>query len=254
MVEGKFNENTRVQVPAALHLVRLGYTYLAGIKDDEYNADTNILTKVFIRSIRRINPDISEADAQTLLADIVRILGNDDLGREFYGKLSSISGVKLVDFENPANNEWHVTTEFTCEDKETGDNFRPDITCFLNGLPLAFIEVKKPNNAEGIMAEKDRINDRMIEALRTRFDGKFAEIGSSVSIASGHADDLRETQLSFTGLTAEGAATENVPMLSGRSFSEEDVIGKRRVAIVPENFLKVYYKLDLLLFHRGFLY
>ena len=91
------------------------------------------------------------------------------------------------------------------------------------------------------MAEKDRINDRMIEALRTRFDGKFAEIGSSVSIASGHADDLRETQLSFTGLTAEGAATENVPMLSGRSFSEEDVIGKRRVAIVPENFLKVYF-------------
>lgn len=161
MAEGKFNENTRVQVPAALHLVRLGYTYLAGIKDDDFNADTNILTKIFLRSIKRINPDLSDADAMVVLSDVIRILGNDDLGREFYEKLSSVSGIKLIDFDNPDNNEWHVTTEFTCEDRETGDNFRPDITCFLNGLPLAFIEVKKPNNSEGIMAEKDRIEARM---------------------------------------------------------------------------------------------
>ena len=153
MAEGKFNENTRVQVPAALHLVRLGYSYLAGIKDADFNADTNILTKVFIRSIKRINPELSESEANTILTDIVRILGNDDLGREFYAKLSSISGIKLIDFANPDNNEWHVTTEFTCEDKESGDNFRPDITCFVNGLPLAFIEVKKPNNAEALSIE-----------------------------------------------------------------------------------------------------
>ena len=169
MAEGKFNENTRVQVPAALHLVRLGYTYLAGIKDDDFNADTNILKKVFLRSIKRINPELSESDTQTVLTDIVRILGNDDLGREFYAKLSSISGIKLIDFANPANNEWHVTTEFTCEDKESGDNFRPDITCFVNGLPLAFIEVKKPNNAEGILAEKDRIETRMKNKRFRRF-------------------------------------------------------------------------------------
>ena len=89
--------------------------------------------------------------------------------------------------------------------------------------------------------EKDRISDKMIEVLRTRFNGKFGEIGASTSIASGHADDLRQTALSFTGLTAEGVATENVPMLSGRSFTEDDVAGKRRVAIVPEKFLKTYF-------------
>ena len=161
MAEGKFNENTRVQVPAALHLVRLGYKYMSHIDTDDYNEDSNILTKVFVRSVRRINPEVTEQEAQALLTDIIRILANDDLGREFYAKLSSISGIKLIDFADPNNNEWHVTTEFTCEDKESGDNFRPDITCFVNGLPLAFIEVKKPNNAEGILAEKDRIETRM---------------------------------------------------------------------------------------------
>lgn len=161
MSEGKFNENTRVQVPAALHLVRLGYSYVAKIGEDEYNPETNILTKVFLRSIKRINPELSDAEVQAKLADVIRILGNDDLGREFYNQLSSVSGTKLIDFENPGNNEWHVTTEFTCEDKETGDSFRPDITCFVNGMPLGFIEVKKPNNSEGILAEKDRIEKRM---------------------------------------------------------------------------------------------
>lgn len=161
MSEGKFNENTRVQVPAALHLVRLGYSYVAKIGEDEYNPETNILTKVFLRSIKRINPELSDAEVQAKLADVIRILGNDDLGREFYNQLSSVSGTKLIDFENPDNNEWHVTTEFTCEDRETGDSFRPDITCFVNGIPLGFIEVKKPNNSEGILAEKDRIEKRM---------------------------------------------------------------------------------------------
>ncbi len=39
-------------------------------------------------------------------------------------------------------------------------SFRPDITLLINGMPLAFIEVKKPNNQEGILAERDRINIR----------------------------------------------------------------------------------------------
>lgn len=43
---------------------------------------------------------------------------------------------------------------------EKGDNFRPDITLFVNGLPLAFFEVKKHNNSKGIEAESDRMKVR----------------------------------------------------------------------------------------------
>ena len=45
-MSGRFNENTRVQVPAALHLCRLGYTYLDSIDEDDYEPNTNILVKV----------------------------------------------------------------------------------------------------------------------------------------------------------------------------------------------------------------
>lgn len=162
-----FTENTRVQVPAALHLCRLGYTYLDGI--DSYNLDTNILTDIFLRSLRRLNPEMDEDACKQTLDKIVGVLRNDDLGREFYSMLSSNSGLKLIDFDNPDNNEWHVTTEFTCENIDSGDSFRPDITCFINGLPLAFIEVKKPNNHDGILAERDRINKRMTNKAFRRF-------------------------------------------------------------------------------------
>ncbi|MBP5380493.1 MAG: type I restriction endonuclease subunit R [Bacteroidaceae bacterium] len=163
----KFNENTRVQVPAALHLCKLGYTYLDDIK--AIDTQTNILFDVFFDSVKRLNPGVSSEEVSTLLSHIVNITNNDDLGREFYQLLSANSGIKLIDFENPDNNVWHVTTELPCENKETDDNFRPDITCFVNGLPLAFIEVKKPNNHEGILAERERINKRMSRNCFRRF-------------------------------------------------------------------------------------
>ena len=163
MANRDFTENTRVQVPAALHLCRLGYTYLSAINEDEYDNKTNILKDVFVRSVCNINKDknLQAQEAETLLQELVGTSANDDLGREFYKKLSANSGIKLIDYEHPDKNEWHVTTEFTCENKETGDNFRPDITCFINGIPICFIEVKKPNNRDGILAERDRINTRM---------------------------------------------------------------------------------------------
>lgn len=156
-----FNENTRVQVPAALHLCKLGYIYLDDNDIMVYDRKTNILPDVFLRSVKHINPNASGEEISTLFSKIVNISNNEDLGREFYALLSSNCGIKLIDFDHPENNEWHVTTEFTCHNDETDDEFRPDITCFINGMPLAFIEVKKPNNHEGILAERDRINVRM---------------------------------------------------------------------------------------------
>lgn len=156
-----FNENTRVQVPAALHLCKLGYTYLDDNDIMVYDRKTNILPDVFLRSVKHINPNASGEEISTLFSKIVNISNNEDLGHEFYALLSSNCGIKLIDFDHPENNEWHVTTEFTCHNDETDDEFRPDITCFINGMPLAFIEVKKPNNHEGILAERDRINVRM---------------------------------------------------------------------------------------------
>ena len=161
-----FNENTRVKIPAILHMTRLGFEYVS-LKNASYDRDTNIFIDIFAESIQRINPDIDDLNTSTILADIRDILAYDDLGRVFYKRLTAVSGIKLIDYDDFDNNSFHVCTELTY--KNENEEFRPDITVLINGMPLVFIEVKKPNNQEGILAERRRINTRLQNKKFQRF-------------------------------------------------------------------------------------
>lgn len=155
----QFSEATRVQMPAMVHLTRIGYTYFGKLSEDKngtvYDGDTNILLQVFERQFKNLNPG-HEGEFLQVLKDIRKELNDDDLGRGFYNRLKVVSPVKLIDFDNIGNNTFHFTAEFTCKNGQ--DEFRPDITLFVNGLPLCFVEVKKPNNHGGMLAESARMN------------------------------------------------------------------------------------------------
>ncbi len=146
-------------MPALVHLYRIGYDYFGkiteGMTGSVYDPDTNILIEVFKEQFANLNPD-KAGEAEAMLSQIRQELDNDDIGESFYKRLISVSPVKLVDFDDATKNTYHCTAEFTCKRDE--DEFRPDITLFINGLPLVFIEVKKPNNAGGMVAEADRMN------------------------------------------------------------------------------------------------
>jgi type I restriction enzyme R subunit len=90
--------------------------------------------------------------------NICLALDNEDLGESFSNMLNATSGVKLIDYKEFNNNSFNVVTELTY--KNGDDEFRPDITLLINGMPLAFIEVKKPNNEEGVLTERNRVNVR----------------------------------------------------------------------------------------------
>lgn len=156
-----FNEATRVQIPGLVHLTRIGYTYFGKISEEDagvvYDPDTNILIEVFKRQFEKLNPG-QEATFHQTLQEIRQELDYNDLGKQFYKRLKSISPTRLIDFEHPENNTFHCTAEFTCKNGQ--EEFRPDITLFINGLPLCFIEVKKPNNREGIVAERRRMYNK----------------------------------------------------------------------------------------------
>ncbi|WP_027362078.1 type I restriction endonuclease [Halodesulfovibrio aestuarii] len=162
----KFTEDTRVKIPTILHLTRLGYKYLS-LKNQYWDLDTNIFSELFQTAISKINPGINPDDVVRLLEDVRLTLDNEDLGKAFFEKLTERSGTKLIDFEKFENNSFHVVTELTY--KNGDEEFRPDITLLINGMPLIFIEVKKPNNREGIIAERDRINKRFKNPKFKRF-------------------------------------------------------------------------------------
>lgn len=162
----KFNEDSRVKIPAILHLTRLGYKYIS-LKDASWDQNTNIFPSILIDSMLKINTALEKPDAERYLTDLKLTLDNTDLGRSFFEKITNPSGIKFIDFENFSNNTFNVVTELTYVNGE--EEFRPDITLLINGLPLIFIEVKKPNNKDGIIAERDRINQRFQNPKFRRF-------------------------------------------------------------------------------------
>lgn len=164
------NENSRVKIPALVHLTRLGYKYIKQ-KDcsGAYCPKTNIFKGILRDSINRLNGTaLTEADVDSLVEELAIKLNTDDLGRAFYKiLLNGFNGLRLIDLENESRNSYHVVTELTYQNCE--DEFRPDITLLVNGLPLAFIEVKKPNNRDGIIAEHTRMNKRFAKKVFRRF-------------------------------------------------------------------------------------
>jgi type I restriction enzyme R subunit len=56
--------------------------------------------------------------------------------------------VRLIDFVNPANNDWPAVNQFTVHN---GKKRRPDIVAFVNGVPLVLFELKSLANAHATL-------------------------------------------------------------------------------------------------------
>ncbi len=68
--------------------------------------------------------------------------------------------VKPIDFENPENNDWLVTTQFTVQ---VGDNppRKPDMVVFINGLPIGVLEFKNPTDPKATLENAyNQVNSR----------------------------------------------------------------------------------------------
>ena len=93
--------------------------------------------------------------------------------------------VQLIDFHNLDNNQFLVVNQFTVKGSKM--NRRPDVVVFINGLPIAVIELKNPADEDTdvwdaynqLQTYKDEISDLFIfnEALVVS-DGWTARLGS----------------------------------------------------------------------------
>lgn len=165
-------EDSRVKIPALVHFTRLGYTYMS-IKDKvrgvDYDSDTNIFYSLFQDSVNRINGiKLTMEEIKKIIAEIKIKLANEDLGMSFFEFLNKgYEGIKLIDYTENDRNSYVVVTELPYENDD--DNFRPDITILINGMPLSFIEVKRQNNREGILVERERMTRRFSNPIYRRY-------------------------------------------------------------------------------------
>ena len=163
-----FNEDTRVKIPATIQFMRIGYEYQS-LKDIDLHTATRIAMNRFAPAIRRINgKNYSDAEILALVEEIHSVIRNNDMGQAFYNWLIDPQDrIKLIDFDNVENNDFAVVDELIFgkdgAESEREGSFRPDINVLINGIPLSFLEVKRPNNEGGIQVEFERMLNKRLE-------------------------------------------------------------------------------------------
>lgn len=157
-----FNEDSRVKIPITVHFRRLGYTYQTK-KRQNIQCHNNIFVDVFKNSMKNINgKDYSDEQLDDAIKQIEILTDNRrDKGKGFYERLKAYNDMMLVNLDEPCKNDFRVVTELPFRG-ERDVTFRPDITILVNGIPMAFVEAKKPNNKDGIQAEFKRMKEERV--------------------------------------------------------------------------------------------
>ena len=150
-------------------LAELGYALGHGpdMAPGEVAAERETFSEVVLKgrlreAIHRLNPAIPAEAREEALRKVLRhettsLIGNnrafhhhlrDGVPVEYRRADGSIAGdrVRLVDFADPAANDWLAVNQFTVIEGQ--HNRRPDVILYLNGLPLAAIELKNAADEE----------------------------------------------------------------------------------------------------------
>lgn len=167
-----YREELISQIPAARLLIALGYQYLTPTQALQLRGGRErnvILTGVLQLWLKQHNrftyKDVAQPFSDTAIAETIRRLEdaplNDGLVRaneRMYDLLTlgislpqTVAGdtrhysLHYIDWHHPENNVYHITEEFSVEREGSHQTRRPDIICFVNGIPLAVIECKRPD-------------------------------------------------------------------------------------------------------------
>ena len=169
VIKANFDEARQSQLPFVEMLISLGYKYISCedvLRDRRDDASKFLLKDIALESLMEINEyehkgahyKFREKDVVDAVDELENIPfeGLIDTSREVYNMIMPTTGgrtikvfhdgksvsksFRYIDFADWRNNQYHVTVEYPASGKS---NIRPDIVCFVNGIPFVVIENKK---------------------------------------------------------------------------------------------------------------
>ncbi|MDD4083571.1 MAG: type I restriction endonuclease subunit R [Sphaerochaetaceae bacterium] len=184
----------------------LGYSYKFGEELAEERTDfRDVVFEERLRSALERNTlnkglpieVINEAIKKIKRLSRIELIQNNELFHKYLSdgiqvEIKTKDGIRgktvyLIDFEEPKNNEFLAVNQFTIKEKSER---RPDILIFLNGLPIAIIELKNPTDENATISkafEQIRTYTQEIPSifnyneLCVISDGTFAQVGTFTS-------------------------------------------------------------------------
>ena len=187
----KFQEEYSAKLPALTLLTNLGWSFLSpelalaarGGKTDEVVLRQVLRSELKKRTFTFAGKSypLSEKAIDNLIAEVCSPALNEGLltaNERLYNHLmygisvtEFVEGKKasptiaLIDWQNPANNSFVFTEEFTVTRSGGVESRRPDIVCFVNGIPLVVIEAKRP---DGNAKKGPTIDEGISQSLRNQ--------------------------------------------------------------------------------------
>lgn len=167
----KFQEEYSAKIPALTLLTQLGWTFLSpeqALAARDGKAD-QVVQRQQLRSVLAERTfvfagktyPLSPKSVDNLVSELCSPALNEGLqaaNERLYNHLlygmsvtEFVDGKKvsptipLIDWHNPQNNRFTFTEEFRVTRAGGIESRRPDIVCFVNGLPLVVIEAKRPD-------------------------------------------------------------------------------------------------------------
>src|SRR5690554_6099586 len=187
----KFQEEYSAKLPALTLLTNLGWSFLSpelALAARGGKADEVVLRQVLRGELQKRtftfagkSYPLSEKAIDNLIAEVCSPALNEGLltaNERLYNHLlygiavtEFVDGKKanptiaLIDWQNPSNNSFVFTEEFTVTRSGGVESRRPDIVCFVNGIPLVVIEAKRP---DGNSQKGPTINEGISQCLRNQ--------------------------------------------------------------------------------------
>ncbi|APE05012.1 DEAD/DEAH box helicase [Alteromonas sp. RW2A1] len=189
-----FQEEFSAKIPALTLLTNLGYTFIPpseceALRGNSLASDKKSTHQVVLLPVMRAflakqtfsfagkQHSLSEAAIDKVMHELIPAmnLGLKAANEKIYNALmygvsvtEFIEGkkasptIKLIDWHNLDNNQFHFTEELVVQNSEGTGNRIPDIVCFVNGLPLVVIEAKRPDsNKEGKSTNAEAISQHI---------------------------------------------------------------------------------------------
>ena len=189
-----FNEEFSAKIPALTLLTNLGYTFIPPSECEALRGNSLVSEKksthqvILLPVIRAFlakqtfsfagkQHTLSEAAIDKVMHELnpAMNLGLKAANEKIYNALmygisvtEFIDGkkasptIKLIDWHNIDNNQFHFTEELMVQNAEGTGNRIPDIVCFVNGMPLVVIEAKRPDsNKEGKSTNAEAISQHI---------------------------------------------------------------------------------------------
>lgn len=172
-----------------------------GHRAERESHDEVVLKKRFETAVARLNPllplearqdairKVLQSEYPALLEENRRLhkLLTEGMDVEYYAEDGTLTAgnVALIDFTRPENNDWLAVNQFVVISGQ--NNRRPDVVVFVNGLPLAVIELKAPGSEnatlEGAFNQLQTYKQQIpalfnTNALLVTSDGIGARVGS----------------------------------------------------------------------------